>query len=235
MKTAKWVLVMVMAGLSLSAVAQKPMNLPRYDQKKFHFGFTLGFNSMDFRVTPVERSKLVSDSVMLLEPVPQPGFNIGIVSSMKLYEYLDLRFVPTLSFGERRLKYKLRFNDSTIVSDVKAVESTYIDFPIFLKYKSKRLNNTRAYVTLGARYSLDLASQSKKDNSSEEIQIKLKPHDASVELGVGFDFYLTYFKFGMELKMAYGVLNLLKEENNLYSKGVERLNSKMFWFTFTFE
>lgn len=226
---------MVLAGLSLHAVAQKPMNLPRYDQKKFHFGFTLGFNSMDFRVTPVEKSKLVSDSVMLLEPVPQPGFNIGIVSSMKLYEYLDLRFVPTLSFGERRLKYKLRFNDSTIVSDVKAVESTYIDFPIFLKYKSKRLNNTRAYVTLGARYSLDLASQSKKDNSSEEIQIKLKPHDASVELGVGFDFYLTYFKFGMELKMAYGMLNLLKEENNLYSKGVDRLNSKMFWFTFTFE
>lgn len=226
---------MVLAGLSLHVVAQKPMNLPRYDQKKFHFGFTLGFNSMDFRVTPVEKSKLVSDSVMLLEPVPQPGFNIGIVSSMKLYEYLDLRFVPTLSFGERRLKYKLRFNDSTIVSDVKAVESTYIDFPIFLKYKSKRLNNTRAYVTLGARYSLDLASQSKKDNSSEEIQIKLKPHDASVELGVGFDFYLTYFKFGMELKMAYGMLNLLKEENNLYSKGVDRLNSKMFWFTFTFE
>lgn len=211
------------------------MNLPRYDQKKFHFGFTLGFNSMDFRVTKVDPSDQISDTLMLLEPVPQPGFNIGIVSSMKMYKYLDLRFVPTLSFGERRLRYKLRLGDSTIVSDVKSVESTYIDFPIFFKYKSKRLHNSRAYVTGGVRYSLDLASQSKKDNTNEEVQIKLKPHDLSGELGVGFDFYLTYFKFGIELKMAYGVLNLLKEENNLYSKGVERLNSKMFWLTFTFE
>ncbi|MCF8219607.1 MAG: PorT family protein [Bacteroidales bacterium] len=224
----------VLIALSFSGFGQNPKNLPRYDQQKFHFGFTLGFNSMDFRVTPVERSNNISDTVMLLEPVPQPGFNIGIVSSMKLDKYLDLRFVPTLSFGERKLKYKLRFSDSTIVSDEKVVESTYIDFPIFIKYKSKRLHNTRAYVTAGGRYSLDLASQSDKQNSTD-APIKLTPHDASVELGVGFDFYLNYFKFGTELKMAYGVLNLLKEEENLYAQGVKSLNSKMFWLTFTFE
>ncbi|MCF8331109.1 MAG: PorT family protein [Bacteroidales bacterium] len=235
MKSTQWAIFVLLIGVSLTLQAQKPKNLPRYDQKKFHFGFTLGFNTMDFRVTPVDKSKMVSDSVILIEPVPEPGFNIGIVSSMRLHKYLDIRFVPTLSFGERRLRYKLRFNDSTIVSDYQSVESTYIDFPIFLKYKSKRLNNVRAYVTAGARYSLDLASQSKKDNTSDEIQIKLNPHDASAELGVGFDFYLTYFKFGTELKMAYGLLNLLKEESNLYSKGVDRLNSKMFWLTFTFE
>ncbi|MFO8087654.1 MAG: porin family protein [Bacteroidales bacterium] len=236
MKAIKWITLVVLTGVSVMAAAQsRPMNLPRYDQQKFHFGFTLGFNTMDFRVTPVEKSQQVSDSIMLIEPVSEPGFNIGIVSSMKLHEYLELRFVPTLSFGDRRLRYKLRYNDSTLIADEKNVESTYIDFPIFVKYKSKRLNNTRAYVTAGARYSLDLASQSKKENTSDDIQIKLNPHDALVELGVGFDFYLTYFKFGTEIKMAYGVLNLLKEEDNLYSRGVDRLNSKMFWLTFTFE
>lgn len=231
----KWILLLVLVGACNLVSAQKPLNLPRYDQQKFHFGFTLAFNSMDFRVTPVEENKQVSDTIMLLEPVSQPGFNIGIVSSMKLDKYLDLRFVPTLSFGERHLKYKLQFNDSTVVSDRQKVESTYIDFPVFIKYKSKRLRNTRAYVTAGLRYSLDLASQSDKENTSEQIQVKLQPHDFLAELGAGFDFYLHYFKFGIEAKMAYGLLNLITEEKNIYSKGIKRLNSKMFWLTFTFE
>lgn len=233
-RVTKLAIIAVLIVFSFKSFGQNPKNLPRYDEQKFHFGFTLGFNSMDFQVTPVEDSKSVADSIMLLEPVSAPGFNIGIVSNMKLAQYLDLRFVPTLSFGERKLKYKIRFNDSTVESDEKVVESTYIDFPIYLKYKSKRLNNMRAYVTAGGRYSLDLASQSDKQSSSD-APIKLTPHDALAELGVGFDFYLNYFKFGTELKMAYGFLNLLKEEKNLYAKGVKSLNSKMFWLTFTFE
>lgn len=234
MKLGNWILLLGLM-VSLNTIsAQKPMNLPRYDEQKFHFGFTLGFNSMDFMVTPVSEENRVSDSIMLLEPVSQPGFNIGIVSNMKVDKYLDLRFVPTLSFGERQLKYKIRYNDSTIKSDVKKVESTYIDFPVFFKYKSKRLRNVRAYVTGGLRYSFDLASQSEKEES-QKVQIKLTPHDFLGEVGVGFDFYLNYFKFGIEMKMAYGMLNLLKEEKNLYARGVKRLNSKMFWLTFTFE
>ncbi len=235
MKTKKVLLICALLSIGMTGYAQLPKNLPRYDQQKFHFGFTLGVNSMDFRVTPVPRSERISDTVLLLEPVSQPGFNIGIVSSMSIGKYTDLRFVPTLSFGERHLRYRLRASDTTIFTDYQIIESTYIDFPVYLKYKSERLHNTRAYVTLGARYSYDLASQAEKDHVSGAMQVKLKPHDLAAELGVGFEFFLNYFKFGTELKMAYGVLNLLQEDDNMYARGVERLQSKMFWLTFTFE
>jgi len=108
-----------------------------------------------------------------------------------------------------------------------------------LKYKSKRLpgawNNSRVYVLGGVRYSLDLASQKKKKGVNDEVVIKLNPHDFMGTVGVGFDFFLPYFKFGIELQMAYGVLNLMSKEPNIYNTNIDRMNSKMAWITLTFE
>ena len=39
------------------------------------------------------------------------------------------------------------------------MESTLLDFPIYIKYKSERYNNFRSYVLFGIKYSLDIASQ----------------------------------------------------------------------------
>ena len=55
------------------------------------------------------------------------------------------------------------------------------------------------------------------------------------ELGAGFDFYTTFFKFGIELKMSYGLNDILKREGNIYTGAVDRLNSKLFLLSFTFE
>jgi hypothetical protein len=54
-------------------------------------------------------------------------------------------------------------------------------------------------------------------------------------LGVGFDFFLPYFKLGIELQMAYGGLNLMSKEDNIYNTNIDKLTSKMAWITFTFE
>ena len=210
------------------------MNLPKYDYQKYHFGFTIGFNEMDFIVTN-EKDLLKFDSLMVIEPISEMGFNIGIVSSLRLAEYLNLRFVPTLSFGDRVLEYTIDYHDTIVVKDKKRIESTYIDLPITLKYMTKRLNNTRAYVVGGARYSIDLASQSKKKANNDDVLLKLYHSDYSLELGVGFDFFTNYFKFGTEVKMAYGLKNLLIKEDNIYAQSINKLNSKIFWITFTFE
>jgi hypothetical protein len=53
--------------------------------------------------------------------------------------------------------------------------------------------------------------------------------------GVGFDFYMKYFKFGVELQMAYGLVNVLDQENTIYTTSIDKLSSKMAWITFTFE
>jgi hypothetical protein len=226
--------MVVLLPLTTYSQRQKVQNLPWYDSKKYHFGFTLGFTDMDFWVTPAS-NLLELDSLFVVEPENQYGFNIGIVSSMRLAEYLDLRFVPTLTFGDRILEYTLRYQDTTLYVNKKQIESTLIDLPLTLKYKSKRINNFRAYVLGGARYSIDLASQAEKKATSQQVIVKIKRNDIAGELGVGFDFYLNYFKFGTELKVAWGLRDLLQREDNIYTKGIDKLNSKIVWITFTFE
>jgi Outer membrane protein beta-barrel domain len=211
----------------------KVENLPKYDRKLFHFGFTVGFNQMDFAIKRVQNPHY-ADTLLTLFTQPEGGFQIGIVSNMRIHDNFDLRFIPTLSFGDRVLNYSLKTQDTTILSQSKRIESTFIDFPVYVKFKSNRLTNFRAYVLAGGKYSLDLASQKDKEDYNEYI-VKLKRHDFSGEVGVGFDFYLEYFKFAVELKMSYGLTDLLYRENNVYTNSIERLNSKMFWLSFTFE
>jgi hypothetical protein len=210
-------------------------NLPRYDINPYHFGFVLAINKMDFSVHNVPNYKPL-DSLCTITSVPQWGFNIGIVSNLRLGEYADLRFVPTLSFGDRELTYTIKEHDSVLVTDTKNVESTYIDFPLLFKYKSMRLNNFRAYVIGGFQYSIDLASQAKKVNKPNQAYVvKLKENDLLYQMGVGFDFYTMYFKFAIELKMSYGIRDLLQHDNSIYTQGIERLNSRIFQLSFLFE
>ncbi len=237
----KTCVIFCFTAISFSLFAQQPhiQNLPKYDYKKYHFGFILGFNNMDFVIKPIDDLNSI-DTIFGVESSGEAGFNIGIVSNLRIAKHFDLRFVPTLSFGDRNILFSVkRFNkqiqDTVFITLNKLVESTYIDFPFYIKYKSKRLVNTRAYVLAGVKYSLDLASQAKKEQRRDEYLIKLKKDDILLEVGVGFDFYLTYFKFGIELKMSYGFLELLKREENMYAKSIDHLRSKIFQISFTFE
>jgi len=215
-----------------------PKNLPTYDEKAWHFGFSLGINVMNFNIHPVDQASY-DTTLRIMYPNNSMGFNIGIVANKRLVKYLDLRFVPTLSFGERSLEYYIVTSPNKEEHFVKTVESTFLDLPLTLKYKSKRfdrnLNNIRTFVLGGVRYSYDLASQKKKKGTSDDVVIKLNPHDFMVTGGVGFDFYMKYFKFGVELQMAYGLVNVLDQENTIYTTNIDKLSSKMAWITFTFE
>lgn len=206
-------------------------NLPKYDLRPYHFGFALCVNKMDFAIRPVEN--YVNDSFFVIQTQPQWGFNIGIVSNLRIGNFCDLRFIPTLSFGQRNLIYTLKY-DTNIVQTQKKIESTFIDFPLLFKYKSKRLNNARAYIIGGMQYSIDLASQAKKKDRENEL-VKLKQNDICYQFGVGFDFYLPYFKFAAEIKMIYGMRDLLKRDNTVYTTSIDRLNSKLFQLSFLFE
>jgi predicted outer membrane lipoprotein len=215
-----------------------PMNLPNYDYKQWHFGFTLGFNAMNFISWPVKRLDYNPD-VLIIEPVASQGMNVGIVANKRLAQYLDLRFVPTLSFGERKLRYEILEQDTIHRKYLKSVESTFLDFPFTVKYKSKRLpgsgKNTRVYVLGGLRYSIDLASQKNKKSNNDDIIIKLNRHDFMITSGFGFDFYFQWFKFGIELQTAFGMMNVLYHEDNQFTSNLDRLTSRMTWITFTFE
>jgi hypothetical protein len=231
-----------------------------YDQDMFHFGFVLGVNQSLVTIRPItDLRNHVFDStfipdilplpdsakVLAINSTPIPGFVISIVANMQLWRHFELQFVPSLSFGDRTINYDIvtyRFRTGAVepvqsITVTKKIPSTYINFPLEIKYKSKRYNNFRPYLLAGAQYSLDLASQAKKreqKNRNEKI-VKFNQNDVYLEAGVGFDFYNEWFKFGLELKMMYGLFDVLKRENNLYTDSIDKVNSKIFQVSFTFE
>lgn len=218
---------------SQAQLNNSPINLPKYDHQKIHFGFTLGLNSTNFKVQLVPDFKTM-DSIYVVESEPVSGLNLGIMSNLRLGEYWDLRFIPALSFAQRNLIYQFIYPDSASASTTKSVESTYLEFPLDLKFKSKRVTNYRMYVLAGARYSIDMVSQAKVRDKDRDI-VKLKRYDFGYEIGLGFDFYLTYFKFSPEIKMFNGLNNLLVKDNSRYASPLDKLNSKIFLVSFLFE
>jgi hypothetical protein len=207
-----------------------PKNLPNYDRKTVHFGFLIGVNSLDFKI---KQNPNQNESLFILKSQDQKGFNMGVVTNFRLNYNSDLRLLPTLSLSERKISYTIQENNVSR-DEIKTIESTFIEFPIALKFKTERYNNLRAYILNGVKYSLDLASLRNINDEGLEL-IKLKQNDISYEIGLGLDLYLSYFKFAIEMKGTFGLLNLLKEEDSIYSNSIESLQSRGFTLTLTFE
>lgn len=211
-------------------------NLLKYDKRPFHFGFSLGYNLFDYRISS-KPDLSEYDSLMVVNTHAMSGFSLGIVTNLRLGKYFDLRFVPGLSFGDRYINYTIRYSSGNELVTAKDLESVYLDLPIMFKYKSSRmLNNIRAYVLAGGQYTFDMISAKKKkapDNG--DVVLKLNPHDVQAQVGVGFDFYCTYFKFTTEFKMSFGFLNMLVPEDNMYATSVTSLKAKNMQISFIFE
>ncbi|MEK6615065.1 MAG: porin family protein [Bacteroidota bacterium] len=211
------------------------LNLPNYDKEKLHFGFSLGVNKAYFVLYPADATTN-PDSILSVGSIPDWGFNLGIISDLRLYDYATLRFMPALTFQDRALEYQI---DSTTVPGTNAfytvkkkVESTLLDFPINLKIRSERLNNTSAYLLAGGKFSIDLASQAKTKNPD---LIKLNNKDWNLEAGFGLDFYLEYFKLSAEIKFAAGLNDRLHHENTAYSSPIKKTFTKTWLFSLNFE
>ncbi len=176
-----------------------------------------------------------TDTVFGFENKRLPGFHLSIVSEFHLVEYLDLRFLPGLSFGERNLSYLLYDpDDNDFNVHIMQIESTFLDFPLLLKYSSKRLNNYRAYIIGGGSIRYDLAAQ-KDIRPEEKPKIRLNPMDYYYEVGFGVDFFLEYFKFSTEIKMARGITNIMVPDNTQFTSSIERMNSKLICVSMHFE
>jgi len=214
--------------------------LPKYDRQRLHFGFTLGMNRTNFNVRNVEDIQQY-DSVFVIDPQPQMGFNLGIITDLRIGQHFNLRFIPDLSFVDRKLKYTLSTLDTlgqpVQRTEEQKIESVFIEFPLSLKFKSVRINdgNWRVYVLGGGKFMMDLASQSKIKTGANEVVVKLNRIDYAYEVGLGFDIYMQYFKFSPELKVSFGLNNLLVKDETVYTRTISKLNSTAFLISFHFE
>jgi len=213
----------------LPLASQAQLNYLEYVNKKLYFGIMLGFNSTSFKITRSEEFTYDS-TVQKVSTGRGPGFNLGIISNYRLGKYFDVRFIPTLSFAGKDLKYDMV--DGSMVK--KSIESISIEFPVEVRFKSQPIKDVRLYVLTGLRYSIDLASNAKSRRA--EDQVKVGRHDLAYELGFGVQFFFPLFIFSPEIKVANGVINIHSPNDQLiYSKVIDKLFSRSIVFSLHFE
>ncbi len=211
-------------GIFTSSLAQG--NLLYVDQKPIHFGFSLGTNLMDLKVTPTDSARVSSLT---------PGFSVGIITDLRLARYLNLRFNPTLHFGTEQLSYPFKVGNVSTVS----IQSIPICIPIYLKYSSERKGNARPYLIWGGGISIDLATDKTKP-------VLLNYFDYFTEFGVGCDIYFSFFKLCPELKYSVGFNDLfvpinlrdagpISTADKRFSNALTKLTSRMLTLAFNFE
>jgi len=221
--------VLLMLPLCLLAQMHVQEYENRFSIKPYHFGISLAYNSSDFKVTFAD-DFIGHDSVMQVTSSTGPGFNLGIISNLRLGKYFDLRFVPSLSFAEKNLDYTYR-NEST---STQTIESLYLLMPFDMKFKSAAYKDMKVYVLGGVQYTYDFASNAEARNA--DGLVKVIASDVAWNCGFGFEFYFPYFIFAPEIKLSTGIFNIHSLDPLLQESYVmDKLISRSLLFTINIE
>ncbi len=219
-------------GLSNSVQAQKGnYNFLAFEQKPYYFGITLAYNSSNFKIRHSQKF-ILNDSINTAESITGPGFNLGIVSNLKVGQFFDFRFLPTLSFAEKNIEYKS--TDLSVNQYTRKIESVLVELPFHLRYKSAPYNDKRMFVIAGIKYSFDVASDSRARQRDELV--KISPTDFAFEVGAGVQMFFPYFIFSPEIKLSHGIGNVLIFDNDLdQSNVIEKVISRAVTISLHFE
>ncbi len=215
------------------ATANAQMNYISKGNKLIYFGIAMGGNMADYTI--VRKPKLdasVPDSVKLISTRFGGGFDLGIVTNIQFHKFIDLRFVPSLTFSDKEIKFTDINGEE--VKPAKKVNSIYLSFPLTVRYKSKPIKDFRFYVLGGLRYNFDLNAQSNERNNGDQILVN--PHDFGGEMGFGFQVFFPTFVFSPEIKVFHSFMDVKRpNEGLIYSRAIDKLFSRMFSFTINLE
>lgn len=216
------------AQFTKSMFSKSPIiNLENWQKKRLYFGFYLGFNSYDFKID----YKTVGPDINVKKST---GFNVGLVSDLRLQEYINLRFEPGLYYTKRDLFFP---NFTTTNDALREVNSTYIHFPLLLKFSSLRTGNIRPYILGGLSATLNLSSNSKSKDDNSEQRFRVKPWTTNYELGFGIDLFSEYFIFSPSIRGVFGLKDELirdNDPNSPWTGNIESLKSRAIFINFTF-
>lgn len=222
------------------------------DDERVHFGFTFQYTGSSYKVkkkvnwrdpyVSADRGK-ITDSLNAVYGKSSPGFGIGFVINGRVSNHIDVRLTPTLVFTDRLMEYEYSTIDPMPKSPFSQVEkkvvATMVEFPLGIKIKSDRRNNFRFYMLYGAKYSMDIASKKKTDDTEldEEYKfLKNKKGYWSAEAAFGMDLYFEYFKMSPEIKLSYSLNDILdRKEVNPFNNPIDKLMLRHVTFSLFFE
>lgn len=233
MRKALLFLLALILSLNVFAQEKRVQNRPYIDQRKMHYGFLAGIHTQDLKF--VNTGFVTEDGQTWFADVPEYslGFTVGVLGELYLNQYLALRLIPSLYFGDKRVLFREELTGETTTQNVK---SGYIALPLNLKFSAERFNNYRPYIVFGINPVYDLSVKKGRP-------LRVKPFDCYLEIGLGCDFYLPFFKLIPELKFCFGLANVLNKDrsdlNDLsllkYTEAVDKATSRMIMLTFYFE
>lgn len=222
------VFVLLISACVSNAQTKGTFNYLDFAAKPYYFGITLAYNTSSFQ--PYQSSQFfTSDSIRGVESLAGQGFNLGIVTNLKIGQNFDFRFLPTLSFADRTLQYT---TSNSLVN--KRIEAVFFEMPFHARYKSEPYEDLRVFVIGGVKYSFDVASKSR--TRQDDNLVKITPTDFAVELGAGVQFFFPYFIFSPEIKFSQGISNGLIYNRDLeFSSVLDKVLSRTFTISFHFE
>ena len=237
MKTIKSLLFIFVFVLFADIACSQVTYLASIDKKKVHYGIQLGYTQSKFEDAYTLDDE-VRQSLQGTSSYYTPGFHLAIVIDFRLNNYFNFRLLPGLTLINRTFNYN--WTDAYVNAhpgaDLKRnVESVYGEIPFDIKFRAFRYRNFRPYLTLGGSYGFDFASLRNNKNNNDQSIIRLNTNDLRYTTGLGFDFYMRYVKFAIELKMSFGITDLKIEDDDLYTRSVDFINTRTFMLSFTFE
>ena len=222
-------------------------NRPYTDLRQLHFGILVGLHLQDIGLENVGPQLVTYDDGTTVEKTIlcendrwNAGFSVGVLADLRLSKHFNLRFSPTMHFGSKHLTFRNltdvdEYGAPTVVTQ--NMKNTYLSLPVDLKFSAERWNNYRPYLMAGINPMLNLTSKNQE-------YLQLKKSDLMLEIGLGCDFYLPFFKLIPELKFCYSLRDALdhnhaaelKDENmRAYTNAVTSGHTKMIVLTFYFE
>ena len=242
-------LLTILLATCLFSFAQerKVQHKPYIDLLPLHFGILIGTHLQDLEFENVGMQTIVNEEGMASEHLIvtdadtwNPGFSVGVLAELRLHENLALRFTPSMYFGAKHLTFLDLMNideEGHVHKVTQDLKNTYVGLPLNLKFSAPRWNNYRPFISAGVSGMINLT------NGGEDY-ISLKRFNTMMEVGLGCDFYLPFFKIIPELKFCYGFgnsldtnhINELRDANRrAYAGSVSHAQSKMIMLSFYFE
>ena len=219
------------------AQLRNELNQLEHDDDRFHFGINLGVNRSHYNI--LHSTKFLQfDSVNVIESINSTGINLAGLVNLRLSNNFNLRTYPiNLIFTEKAFQYTLKSPDKPRGEDTlttKKVQGITLAFPVQLKFTSDRIANLKVFMMAGARVDYDLAANAGK-KTNEDV-ITLQKLDYAAEAGIGFHIYFPVFVLTPELRVSYGLRNVLSPNNSLkYSNTIDKINSRSISFSLTVE
>lgn len=203
------------------------INLENFQKSRVHWGFYLGLNFYDFQF---DYKSVTKD----LEVQNTTGFNVGLIGNLRLHENIDLRFEPGLYYTERNLIYPDILDP---LDRFREVKSTYLHFPLLVKFSSKRFGNVRPYLVGGVSRSLNLSSFEDAPDDNESAVFRMKKWTNNYEVGFGVDLFLEYFIFSPSIRGVFSMNDELirdRDPNSQWTSNIDAMRTRGVFLNFSF-